>query len=607
MKWLDKIFKKNDSLENIKNNTVKSFTSDDVEYYVNLSELSCTCKDWALERFIYNKDDPRRLCKHLIEKIDLNTLSEDLKYFREKIEHHKKYETGFTKYIDDIRYIKEADCKVLYRNRSEWNSVCDSFGITYGLSITSHGYRWTNRGKPKEYKRIEDIFGGSSADNESILIENDSFLEAIDLFEDEKVSIMKLIESNGYKNISFEFATDYEIEAGTQMYRLRYFDEKGEEYIDDYVDITNTSYSFSSMFSDGFTSGEIFSRNEVKIKKAKIKRQIERTNRINEERKLTDKIKEQNKIYSSTYKINDLLKKYNIKYIIGKDLLKIINIKYVKNNIIVVSDIKKYCVNIYENIRFYDEYFVEFLDILENDIKMFNLNKKEDIKIKKLAKKQKENRLIARGIPKEIKSIKKYLTTKEILELCDTPFDIIKFNTILKQLNLITKIEYKPNIFSNYILIHDGLKYGDNISEINSFSYIDFINIKPFVWVEFNTELNKYITRDDFIMHNEIMCIPSCSIFWKVDLFLELYQKVCDVYIDELNIKKITKLNSKKIVRPKTQKELERESWLKDIECPGCKSKNIHKKDKRQRKDYQVQRYQCRDCNKIFQEKINDE
>ena len=56
----------------------------------------------------------------------------------------------------------------------------------------------------------------------------------------------------------------------------------------------------------------------------------------------------------------------------------------------------------------------------------------------------------------------------------------------------------------------------------------------------------------------------------------------------------------------KNKKKEIREGWLKYIECPTCKGKNIHKKDIRQRKKYKVQRYQCIDCKKIFQEKINE-
>lgn len=246
--------------------------------------------------------------------------------------------------------------------------------------------------------------------------------------------------------------------------------------------------------------------------------------------------------------------------------------------------------------------------IEENDYKIYyqfeyqsNILKKKDLLLKKkrilLSKEKKKKNLIAHGIPKNINTTKKYLNTQDILKLCDAPFGIVKFNNILKLLNYITKIEYKPSIFSKYILIDDGLQYGDNIANKNNFSYIEKLNLKAFPWVEYDVHINEYINKYEFILYDEILCIPSCTIFWYVDSFLELYQKVCNIYIDELN--------AKIIERPKSERQQERESWLKNIECPGCQSKNIHKKDKRQRRDFEVQRYQCRDCKKIFQKRID--
>jgi len=61
----------------MRSDKVKSFTEDEVEYSVNLNELTCTCNDWSLERFIFNKDDPRRLCKHLIASFKDDITYED--------------------------------------------------------------------------------------------------------------------------------------------------------------------------------------------------------------------------------------------------------------------------------------------------------------------------------------------------------------------------------------------------------------------------------------------------------------------------------------------------------------------------------------------------
>lgn len=47
-----------------------------------------------------------------------------------------------------------------------------------------------------------------------------------------------------------------------------------------------------------------------------------------------------------------------------------------------------------------------------------------------------------------------------------------------------------------------------------------------------------------------------------------------------------------------------RNEWLKNTNCPYCDGKNIHKKDKRQRREVVVQRFMCMDCRKIFQKII---
>jgi hypothetical protein len=43
-------------------------------YEVDLNELTCTCRDWTCRKHNFPKGDKRRLCKHLIEAIELNTL-----------------------------------------------------------------------------------------------------------------------------------------------------------------------------------------------------------------------------------------------------------------------------------------------------------------------------------------------------------------------------------------------------------------------------------------------------------------------------------------------------------------------------------------------------
>ncbi len=59
-------------------------------YNTNTSNLTCSCLDWLEKRSIYPLTDPRRLCKHIINKLDVNNLPIEISKFKESIEFYKK-------------------------------------------------------------------------------------------------------------------------------------------------------------------------------------------------------------------------------------------------------------------------------------------------------------------------------------------------------------------------------------------------------------------------------------------------------------------------------------------------------------------------------------
>ena len=61
-------------------------------YNTDLVKQTCSCLDWKETRQEYELDDPRRLCKHIINKLDLNNLNDSLKYFRESLEYYQENE-----------------------------------------------------------------------------------------------------------------------------------------------------------------------------------------------------------------------------------------------------------------------------------------------------------------------------------------------------------------------------------------------------------------------------------------------------------------------------------------------------------------------------------
>ena len=61
-------------------------------YDTDIQNLTCTCKDWQETRKDYTTNDPRRLCKHIINKLDINNLPSSIKYFKESIEFYQEKE-----------------------------------------------------------------------------------------------------------------------------------------------------------------------------------------------------------------------------------------------------------------------------------------------------------------------------------------------------------------------------------------------------------------------------------------------------------------------------------------------------------------------------------
>ena len=190
-------------------------------------------------------------------------------------------------------------------------------------------------------------------------------------------------------------------------------------------------------------------------------------------------------------------------------------------------------------------------------------------------------------------SLKQYGTTQELLKLSKTDIDTRKFNATLKEINFITKVNHINR--NNWIVKGAGLEFGMNYINNASLMHIKIPDWYKISYYDYETLSLKYEYRYGLLKMTDIL--------WKKSKFndlLEIIKKyLLTPKIKEKNIERSTK--KERVVN------FEREAWLKDVKCPFCQGKNIHKKDIRQRKGYQVQRYQCRDCVKIFQEKTKDE
>jgi len=179
---------------------------------------------------------------------------------------------------------------------------------------------------------------------------------------------------------------------------------------------------------------------------------------------------------------------------------------------------------------------------IKNEIKSYSISeytikRKKDIsaqnKIRRLESKKRDKL----ETPTILDTNKKYLTAREALELCKASFSVITFNRILNQLGMLTKVEYKENILSNWIIVNEGLFYGDNIFKSEPFSYLEkelTINLKKILCHDEENEIygTKY-SEDRICSYNNKKIFEITTLKWKSDKFLKLYKIVRDVYIEE--------------------------------------------------------------------------
>ena len=76
------------------------------EYNTEIDKLTCDCKDWTEVRSTYEYKDPRRLCKHIIRKLEMNNLPSELKKFKDLISFYQEKSKGFKTNFDKIIYLK---------------------------------------------------------------------------------------------------------------------------------------------------------------------------------------------------------------------------------------------------------------------------------------------------------------------------------------------------------------------------------------------------------------------------------------------------------------------------------------------------------------------
>jgi len=222
-------------------------------YDTDTEKLTCTCKDWEEVRSNYVIDDPRRLCKHIINKLDTDNLSKTLNYFREDIEFYKSKEKGFNKQFQKIIPLLDSKYFALY-NDDDWTNIYNKDGENFALIITSlnNDFKWANDKKPKYFQELEIYF------------DKDEYLPAIELSDEEKAMIIKKLKEK-YERVSFDDSWDLMLAANARIYTLKIEDDESVQ-----IKVTNEVISLSSCVNITIT------RDKEKIDEALAKRKEER-------------------------------------------------------------------------------------------------------------------------------------------------------------------------------------------------------------------------------------------------------------------------------------------------------------------------------------------
>lgn len=208
-------------------------------YRTNISELTCSCLDWKNTRIKYALDDPRRLCKHLINKITDIQVDAQFPFFRESILFYKEKERGFKRDIKELKDLSEFGLKIMIDN--DWCDVFDSNGKRYGYKYDFEALKhtWAKGSKPLNSHKIQELF-------ESVAI------KPIPLSCTELETLAVWLENNrNYKGCQFSIRGEcmYMLSPGVLAYTV--YEEYKNQFLDEVEFISVSPEYIHITFEDG--------------------------------------------------------------------------------------------------------------------------------------------------------------------------------------------------------------------------------------------------------------------------------------------------------------------------------------------------------------------
>lgn len=129
---------------------IPSFSESGTAYIVNLGEITCTCPDWTKQRHNFPKNDPRRLCKHLVKA----AISDEQTPFSPIVQ--KYAEKGWSIHPSRVPKFLPHQTAILMPAEDDDGQWCEiaHANETYGYSMTYD--KWAHDKKPPQF--VLDIF-----------------------------------------------------------------------------------------------------------------------------------------------------------------------------------------------------------------------------------------------------------------------------------------------------------------------------------------------------------------------------------------------------------------------------------------------------------------
>lgn len=471
------------------------------KYNTNITKLTCSCSDWKMTRIQYSRNDPRRLCKHIINKININNLPVEILKFKESIEFYQKKEWGFKRNFNEII---ELDNFTLLGD-FDWIDVFDKDGNRYGYLNDSYTgkHQWSKQNRPNGYEEIEFFFS-KRFDTTPLPLQGK-----------EKQDMVKAIKS--VHNIKFSIEDQYNPSPNGIEYSI--------------IDLI-----------DYYPMGNIIVKNNEII----VEIYLEKTFQLIRDYKYAksffenEKQKEQKRLDKEKQKYQEELE-------------------------------QKRRIAIEKGYILTQDYKGDLYDIEDTYTKQDSLSLGEYDSIRKSI-------------------IGKYDTLKNLLRYKSSELSINQVNNTLRKLDFIMKEALLNQ--NDWIIKGNGLKYGINLVKKSKYMHE---SIPEWYKVKIFDNLKMELINLDSHIN-----IKITSVLFLKNKFNELFQLV----IEQIEYERV---NNKGRNTIQNSKQLEREKWLYHVNCPNCGEKtNIHKKDKRKRIGYTVQRFYCNECNSMFQMNLDE-